>query len=167
LVGFFLAAFFFLAPAFFFALAFAISFSLSYVLGRHKKFSEKIAENIWAKLFLDGFNVVSAMISSAEFKRVDMRVGAVVGAERVKGTDRLLKLSVDFGDHKRTVITGLAHLYPPEHFVGRQFVFVINLEPRKIRNEVSEAMLLTAVEDEEKIVPVAPEKEVAPGTRIM
>jgi len=107
------------------------------------------------------------MISSAEFKRVDMRVGAVVGAEKVKGADRLLKLSVDFGDHRRTVITGLAHLYAPEHFLGRQFVFVINLEPRKIRNEVSEAMLLTAVEDEEKIVPITPEREVKPGTRIL
>ncbi|MDW8062680.1 MAG: hypothetical protein RMI43_00735 [Candidatus Caldarchaeum sp.] len=107
------------------------------------------------------------MISVNEFKRVEMKVGKVVHAERVKGSDKLLKLKVSFGDVHKIVLTGLASLYSPEHFVGRQFVFVTNLEPRKIRGEISEAMLLTAVETEDRVVPVIPEAEVKEGTVIM
>uniref|UniRef100_A0A7C5U462 Methionine--tRNA ligase n=1 Tax=Caldiarchaeum subterraneum TaxID=311458 RepID=A0A7C5U462_CALS0 len=110
---------------------------------------------------------LSAMISINEFKRVEMKVGRVVHAEKVKGSDKLLKLKVSFGDVDKQVLTGLANLYPPEHFIGRQFVFVTNLESRKIRGEVSEAMLLTAVESDEVIVPVTPEKTVKDGTLIL
>ncbi|MEM2237930.1 MAG: hypothetical protein QXR26_03950 [Candidatus Caldarchaeum sp.] len=107
------------------------------------------------------------MITLSEFKRVELRVGKVLKAERVKGSERLLRLQVGFGDVSKQVITGLAHLYPPEHFVGRSFVFVTNLEAKKVRGELSEAMLLTAVEDEDNVVPVIPEKEVKAGTPIM
>ncbi len=107
------------------------------------------------------------MITSSEFKRVELRVGRVLSSERVKGSDKLLKLIVNFGDSKKQVITGLAHLYRPEHFQGRLFVFVTNLEARKIRGELSEAMLLTAVEDENKVTPIIPEREVKEGTPIM
>ncbi|MCS7129476.1 MAG: methionine--tRNA ligase [Candidatus Caldarchaeum sp.] len=111
--------------------------------------------------------MVSAMISMSEFRRVEMRVGRVVKAEKVPQSDKLLKLVVDFGGVRKNVITGLAHLYPPEHFVGRLFAFATNLESRKIRGEVSEAMLLTAVEDEDKVVPLVPEKEVKEGASVM
>ncbi|MEM2832441.1 MAG: hypothetical protein QXT16_07325 [Candidatus Caldarchaeum sp.] len=115
----------------------------------------------------DALTEVSAMISINEFKRVEMRVGRVVHAERLKGSDKLLKLRVRFGEVEKQVLTGLAEYYSPDHFIGRLFVFVTNLEARKIRGEVSEAMLLTAVESEQKIVPVVPESEVAEGTVIM
>jgi methionine--tRNA ligase beta chain len=105
-------------------------------------------------------------VSIEEFKRLELRVGVVEAAERVKGSDKLLKLRVDFGDARRQVLTGLAHLYPPEHFIGRSLVFVTNLEPRRIRGEVSEAMLLTAVESEDRVVPIIPESRVKPGTPI-
>ncbi|MEM1945344.1 MAG: methionine--tRNA ligase [Nitrososphaerota archaeon] len=105
-------------------------------------------------------------VSIEEFKRLELRVGVVEAAERVKGSARLLRLRVDFGDVKRQVLTGLAHLYPPEHFLGRSLVFITNLEPRKIRGEVSEAMLLTAVESDERVVPIVPESVVRPGTPI-
>ncbi|MDW8083720.1 MAG: hypothetical protein RMI49_00755 [Candidatus Caldarchaeum sp.] len=107
------------------------------------------------------------MISINEFKKVEMKVGKVLHAERVKGSDKLLKLKVSFGETQKQVLTGLAALYQPEHFVGKQFVFVTNLETRKIRGEVSEAMLLTAVESEDRIVPVVPERDVKEGTIIM
>ncbi len=105
-------------------------------------------------------------MSIEEFKRLEIRVGVVEAAERVKGSDRLLRLVVDFGDYRRRVLTGLAHLYTPDHFTGKSFVFITNLEPRKIRGEVSEAMLLTAVESEDKVVPIAPESSVKPGSPI-
>ncbi|MEM1942910.1 MAG: hypothetical protein QXO30_03185 [Candidatus Caldarchaeum sp.] len=107
------------------------------------------------------------MISMAEFKRIEMRVGRVVKAERVPNSDKLLRLEVDFGDTRKRVITGLAKLYPPQHFEGRLFAFATNLESRKIRGEVSEAMLLTAVEDEDKVVPLVPERDVREGTAVM
>ena len=101
-----------------------------------------------------------------EFKRVEMRVGRVVEAERLKGTDRIIKLKVDFGDKKLQALTGLGHIYEPEHFLGKQFVFVTNLEPKKIRGEYSECMLLTAVEDENNIAPLVPEKPVKEGAAV-
>ncbi|MEM2096187.1 MAG: hypothetical protein QXX19_05530 [Candidatus Caldarchaeum sp.] len=107
------------------------------------------------------------MVSMAEFKRIEMRVGRVVKADRVPNSDKLLRLEVDFGDTRKRVITGLAQLYPPQHFEGRLFAFATNLESRKIRGEVSEAMLLTAVEDEDKVVPLVPEREVKEGTAVM
>ncbi|MEM0443518.1 MAG: hypothetical protein QXX49_01660 [Candidatus Caldarchaeum sp.] len=107
------------------------------------------------------------MISMAEFKRIEMRVGRVVKAERVPNSDKLLRLEVDFGYARKKVITGLAQIYPPQHFEGRLFAFATNLEARKIRGEVSEAMLLTAVEDDGRVVPLVPENEVKEGTAVM
>jgi len=106
-------------------------------------------------------------IDISEFRKVEMRVGRVLSAERVEGTDRLLRLEVDFGSFKRQAITGLGHLYGPEHFAGRSFIFVLNLAPRKIRGLVSNCMILAAALGEERIVPVIPESEIEPGAEVM
>ncbi len=106
-------------------------------------------------------------IDISEFKRVEMRVGRVVKASRVAGTDRLLLLEVDFGGTTRRALTGLGHLYDPSHFEGKLYVFVTNLKPRKVRGLVSECMILAAMTSEEKIVPVAPESEIEPGASVM
>jgi len=103
-------------------------------------------------------------IDISEFKRVEMRVGRVVRASRVAGTDRLLE--VDFGGTTRRALTGLGHLYDPSHFEGKLYVFVTNLKPRKVRGLVSECMILAAMTSEEKIVPVAPESEIEPGASV-
>ncbi|GBC71245.1 Methionine--tRNA ligase [Candidatus Calditenuaceae archaeon HR02] len=105
-------------------------------------------------------------IDITEFKRVEMRVGKVVKAERVPATDRLLRLEVDFGGQRKQAITGLGHLYSPEHFEGRLYVFVTNLKPRKVRGLVSECMILAAMTSEENIVPIAPEAEIEPGAGV-
>lgn len=163
-----LAFFFAVLPlAFFFA---GISHPSSFMCKRvHKKFSEKIIVKPFGKKVnsKSGPKPCSVMtVSMEDFKKLDLRVGLVVKAERVKGSERLLRLSVDFGGVRKQVLTGLAQLYPPEHFIGRHLVFITNLEPRKIRGELSEAMLLTAVESEERVVPVIPETPVKPGTPI-
>jgi len=105
-------------------------------------------------------------IGIEEFRRVEIRVGRVVSAERLRGTDRLIKLQVDFGDRQMQALAGLGHLYQPEHFVGRQFAFVTNLEPKKVRGEVSECMVLAAVESEDSISPLMPEKTVKEGSPV-
>ncbi len=105
-------------------------------------------------------------ITLGEFKRVEIRVGKVVAAERVKGTDRIIKLRVDFGDKQMQALTGLGHIYEPEHFVGKKYAFVTNLEPKKLRGEVSECMVLAAVESDDSIAPLVPERDVREGSPI-
>ena len=106
------------------------------------------------------------LISIDEFRRVEMRVGRVVAAERLKGTDRIIKLKVDFGDKQMQALAGLGHLYNPEHFIGKQYIFVTNLQPRKMRGEVSECMILAAVQDENNIAPITPERPLAEGAQV-
>ncbi|MEM0444490.1 MAG: methionine--tRNA ligase [Nitrososphaerota archaeon] len=105
-------------------------------------------------------------IDITEFKKVEMRVGRVVKAEKVPATEKLIRLEVDFGNTRKQAITGLGHLYPPQHFEGKLYVFVTNLKPRKVRGLSSECMILAAVTSEEKIVPIAPESEIELGAGV-
>lgn len=105
-------------------------------------------------------------IDITEFKRVEMRVGRVVKAERVPATDRLIRLEVDFGNMRKQAITGLGHLYDPQHFEGKLYVFVTNLKPRRVRGLSSECMILAAMTSEEKIIPITPESEIEPGAGV-
>jgi len=63
-------------------------------------------------------------------------------------------------------LTGLGHLYNPEHFIGKQYIFVTNLQPRKMRGEVSECVILAAVQDEDNIAPIMPERPIAEGAQV-
>ena len=68
-----------------------------------------------------------------DFSKLDLRVGIIVSAEKVEKADKLLKLEVDLGFEKRTVVSGIAMHYKPEDIVGKQVVVVVNLAPRKMR----------------------------------
>lgn len=83
-------------------------------------------------------------ISIDDFARVDLRVAQVVSAEKVKGTDKLLKLVVDLGAESRQILAGIANAYSPESLIGRKIIIVANLEPRKLRGYESNGMLLAA-----------------------
>jgi methionine--tRNA ligase beta chain len=108
-----------------------------------------------------------SQVDISEFKRCDFRVGLVEHAERVAGTDKLIKLIVNFGSFKKRAITGLGHIYEPEHFVGKKFVFLVNLKPKMVRGEVSECMILAAAESEEVIAPIIPERDVKVGSQVL
>ena len=84
------------------------------------------------------------VVSIDEFGRIDLRVAVVLAVERVAGTDRLLKLEIDLGEERRTIVAGIAHLYEPEALVGRRIVVVANLQPARIRGIESRGMLLAA-----------------------
>lgn len=101
-----------------------------------------------------------------EFSKVELRVAKILEAERVEGSDKLLKLQVDLGGEKRQVLSGIAKSYAPEEIIGREFVFVTNLEPRQMMGMESQAMILAAVDAEGKPVVLIPEKEVPPGSGI-
>jgi methionyl-tRNA synthetase len=80
-----------------------------------------------------------------DFAKVDMRVGQVLSAERVKGSDKLLLLKVDIGEPApRTIVAGIAEAYTPEPLVGRKVVIVANLQPRKLRGIESQGMIVAA-----------------------
>jgi methionyl-tRNA synthetase len=84
------------------------------------------------------------LITIDEFRRIELRVGEVVAAERITGADRLLKLTVDVGVEKRTFVGGLGAGYRPEQLLGLKVVVTTNLQPATIRGVVSEGMLLGA-----------------------
>jgi len=103
-------------------------------------------------------------ISFDEFSKLDLRIATVEAAEIVAGTDKLMKLSIDLGSEKRTVVSGIAQSFKPEEVVGRQVCLVANLAPRKIKGILSQGMILMVEGDDKKLVFLRPDKEVQPGS---
>ncbi|HET7872007.1 MAG TPA: methionine--tRNA ligase, partial [Terriglobales bacterium] len=88
--------------------------------------------------------VPDGKISIDDFLKVEMRVGQVKAAEKVKGADKLLRLEVDIGTEVRQVVAGIAVSYKPEDLIGRKVVIVANLAPRKLRGLESNGMIVAA-----------------------
>ena len=106
------------------------------------------------------------MITFDDFKKLDIRIGKVLSAEKVEGTDKLLRLEIDFSTEKRQVVAGIAECYQPESLVGKEIPVLMNLEPRSIRGVVSQGMILAAVNADGKPVLMHPDSEVPPGSII-
>lgn len=105
-------------------------------------------------------------ITLEEFIKTEVKIGTVRSAERAPETDKLLRLTVDFGEETgpRQIISGIAeYVADPESLLGRQLVFVTNLEPRTIRGLESNGMLL-AVGSGESFAFLTPDRIVPPGT---
>src|SRR5882672_493962 len=82
------------------------------------------------------------LMSFADLDRIDVRVGTILSVEDIAGSDKLLKLTVDFGDHRRSILAGMKRERErPREIEGQQALFVINLEPKKMMGEISEGML--------------------------
>jgi methionine--tRNA ligase beta chain len=99
--------------------------------------------------------------------KIDIRVGTIELVEDVKGSNKLVKLTVDFGDHKRRILAGMKQeRQNSKEIEGKQALFVVNLEPKKMLGEVSEGMLFD-IGYADGITPVlaVPESEVPNGTR--
>lgn len=105
------------------------------------------------------------MIDISKFREVDLRVGRVTVAERVEGSEKLVKLSVDLGDETRQIVAGIGKKYAPEELVGREIIVVANLEPRQLMGLESEGMLLAADGGDGPVI-LRPDEEVPPGTSI-
>lgn len=110
---------------------------------------------------------IKPSISFDLLEKVDIRAGTIELVEDVKGSDKLVKLTVDFGNHKRTILVGMKkERDEPKEIEGRQALFVVNLEPKKIMGEVSEGMLLDiGYADGIKPMLVSPEQRVPNGAR--
>lgn len=110
---------------------------------------------------------IKPTITKADLDKVDIRVGTIQSVEDVAGSDRLVRLTVDFGDHRRRILAGMKkERADPTEIQGKQALFVVNLEPRRMMGELSDGMLFD-LGYEDGITPVlaVPEKLVPNGTR--
>ena len=110
---------------------------------------------------------IKHVVAFAAFEPLDIRVGTIQKVEEVPRSDKLLKLTVSFGDHTRSILAGMKkERENPREIEGRQALFVVNLEPRKMAGEISEGMLFD-IGYADGVTPVlaTPEKPVPDGTR--
>lgn len=105
-------------------------------------------------------------ITFDEFKKMDLRVGEILEAEKVEGTDKLLKIVVNIGDETRQMIAGIADTYSAEDLIGKKLIVIVNLKPAVIRGIESQAMLLAAeMKDGTAIIPFFVE-DVPAGSKV-
>ena len=105
------------------------------------------------------------IIGIEDFLKVDLRVAKVLSAERVEGSEKLLKLQISLGDEERTIVAGIAKYYSPEELVGKKIVVVANLKPRKIFGITSQGMLLAA-SDGENLSLIVPDRDIKEGAKL-
>jgi len=110
---------------------------------------------------------VKPLVTLAELQRLDIRVGTILRVEEIEGSVSLMKLVVSFGDHERSILAGIKQERPDaSELVGRQTLFVVNLEPRKMMGELSEGMLFDiGYEDGVRPALAVPERTVPNGAR--
>lgn len=107
-----------------------------------------------------------SFISFDDFSKVELKVGTVLEAEEVDGSEKLIKLKVDLGeDSSRQILAGVKQWYKPADFIGKQVVIVANLEPRTIMGLKSQGMMLAADTKDGPVFLAVP-KKVPPGTKV-
>ncbi|MEO0082319.1 MAG: methionine--tRNA ligase [candidate division WOR-3 bacterium] len=105
------------------------------------------------------------MISYDEWRKVELRTARITAAERVSGTEKLVKMMIDLGTEQRQIVAGIGKGYAPDELVGRTIIVVANLKPAKIRGVESNGMLLAAV-DGDQLALLTVDRPVAPGTGV-
>jgi tRNA-binding protein len=110
---------------------------------------------------------IKATVTMADLEKLDIRVGTIFSVEDVPKSNKLLRLTVDLGDHRRTILAGMkGERANPQEIVGLQALFVVNLEPRRMAGELSEGMLFD-IGYADGVTPAlsVPERPVPNGTR--
>ncbi len=105
------------------------------------------------------------MVTIEDFKKVELRVAKVIGAERVSGTTKLIKIKIDLGGEERQIVAGIGTAYQPEELVGKSIVVVANLVPATIRGVESHGMLLAAV-DGGDVALITVDREIKTGSTV-
>ena len=124
---------------------------------RRAKLEAEAAQNVTSQ---------KAEVSFDDFQKMDIRVSTILAAEKVAKTKKLLKLSIDTGIDKRTIVSGIAEYYTPEELVGRQVLVLANLAPREIKGIESRGMILMAEDALGRLVLVQPEDKTMSGAMI-
>lgn len=110
--------------------------------------------------------VNKSTIQYDDFAKLDLRVGKILAAEKVEKADKLLKLEIDLGFEKRTIVSGIAQHFSTEEIVGKQVVVVANLAPRKMRGIESNGMILMAEDKSGKLIFVNPDEDTDAGSGV-
>jgi methionyl-tRNA synthetase len=110
-------------------------------------------------------------LSIEEFAKLEARIGLVLSAEEVDGSEKLIKFTLDFGEQSpRTILSGIKAWYTPESLIGKQMLFVTNLAPRKMMGMESQGMLMAIDGTEGEPVFLVPDtsfdKKVSPGAKV-
>ena len=107
-------------------------------------------------------------VSYEEFKKMDMRIGTIKSIELIEGADKLLKCLIDFGESElRQIVSGIREFFPEyETLIGKQVLYIVNLEPRTIRGVESQGMLMAVDGKDGKPVFLVPEGDVMSGSRV-
>ena len=104
-------------------------------------------------------------INFDDFSKLNIRVGKIIGAEDVEGSNKLIKMKVDIGDEERQIVAGISKYYSLDELTNKTVIVLINLEPRKIFGIESQGMLLASI-DEDKVSLLQTDKEMIPGSEI-
>ena len=141
------------------------------MMEEHKTTTEKnqqqidTASPITDELAADSLKL-KAEIQFDDFAKIDLKVGTILSAEKVEKADKLLKLEVDLGFEKRTIVSGIALHFEPAAIIGKQVVVVVNLAPRKMRGIESNGMILMAEDASGKLKFVNPDEAVSNGSGV-
>ena len=103
-------------------------------------------------------------ISFDDFKQLDLCVARILAADRIEGSDKLVRIEIDAGEGTRTLVAGIGKAYDPALLLGREIVVLLNLEPRTLMGVESNGMLLAA--DDNGPVLLAPDRDVPAGAHI-
>jgi methionyl-tRNA synthetase len=109
---------------------------------------------------------VKPVIQFDDFAKIDLKVGTIISAEKVAKADKLLKLEVDLGFEKRTIVSGIALHFKPEDIIGKQVTIVANLAPRKMKGIESNGMILMAEDANGKLKFINPDEVTANGSNV-
>ena len=150
-----------------------------YTLGEPNLLFEKIEDNvieyqlerltrIKAENELKNFKALPQKpnINMDDFSKMDIRIGTILEAEKVANTAKLIKLKVDTGIDKRTIVSGIAEYFKPEELPGKQVCVLVNLEPRKIKGIESKGMILLADDFSGKLIFVVPQDQTVNGAAV-
>ena len=106
------------------------------------------------------------MITIDELKKIEIKIGKILSAERIENTDKLIRLEVDLGDEKRQIVTGIAEFFEPKDLEGKQIPIAVNLEPKTFKGVESQGMILAANVDGRPVL-LHPAEEVPAGSSII
>lgn len=117
---------------------------------------------------MDEIKPAKPLVSFDDFSKLDLRVAKVLECREHPNADKLLVLKIDLGSEQRQICAGLKNHYKPEDLIGRLIVVVANLEPRTMRGEVSQGMLLAASSGpmKDRVIVLAPSADMPPGSSV-
>lgn len=145
-------------------MVFSLRQSLADKVRKHKVYPLPLFRE---KAMADATVSTPATIQYDDFAKIDLRVATVVECRPHPNADKLLVLQIDIGGERRQICAGIKANYQPEQLLGKQIIIVANLEPRSLRGEVSQGMLLAATDTATgKVVLLGPVEAVAAGSKV-